>query len=70
MTSRTVIEICTAYEQGYGHGYDMRDLSNPYAEGNGKEAWEYGYSEGMRSRQSDDRTREEVRAIERSRSRK
>ena len=68
MTSMMVLEICTAYEQGYGHGYDKRDLSNPYAEGNGKEAWEYGYSEGMRKRQSDDRIREEVRAIERSRS--
>ena len=67
MTSMIVLEICTAYEQGYGHGYDKRDLCNPYPKGNGKEAWEYGYSEGLRKRSSDDEIREEVRAIEHNR---
>jgi len=67
MASRIVLEICTAYEQGFGHGYDKRDLTNPYVVGDGQEAWDYGYSEGLRQRSSDDRTREEVRGIERSR---
>lgn len=44
-----VLEICTAYEQGYGHGYDQRDLSNPYTkETHAWDAWDYGYSEGKR----------------------
>lgn len=65
-----VLEICTAYEQGFGHGYDQRDLTNPYSEGYGKEAWDYGYSEGLRKRSSDDAIRNEVRAIERARNNK
>jgi len=50
-----VIGICIAYEQGYGQGYDKRNLKNPYGEG--KEtwiAWDYGYSEGNRKRIDDD----------------
>ncbi len=44
-----ILAICTAYEQGYGHGYDQRGLSNPYAEKTDeREAWDYGYSEGSR----------------------
>ena len=68
MTGMVVLEICTAYEQGYGHGYDKRNLTNPYPYGLAKEAWDYGYSEGLRKRTSDDEIREEVRRIERSRS--
>jgi len=48
----TVLAICTAYEQGYGHGYDQRNLSNPYGDktSNAWQAWDYGYSEGNRKR--------------------
>jgi len=67
MTSMLVLEICTAYEQGYGHGYDKRDVKNPWATGNAVKAWSYGYAEGLRKRLSDDEIRDEVRRIERSR---
>lgn len=44
-----VLVICTAYEQGYGMGYDRRKLQNPYKKGtDGWQAWDYGYSEGNR----------------------
>lgn len=42
-----ILEICTAYEQGYGKGYDMRKCVNPYKLlSKGWKAWDYGYSEG------------------------
>ncbi|MCP3703175.1 MAG: hypothetical protein GY954_09635 [Alteromonas sp.] len=45
-----VLAICTAYEQGYGHGYDQRGLPNPYGKKTDEwEAWDYGYSEGNRT---------------------
>lgn len=47
----STLEICTAYEQGYGHGYSKRNLTSPYRKGLDEcDAWEYGYSEGSRSR--------------------
>jgi len=50
-----VIGICTAYEQGYGHGYDQRNLQNPYREKSETwMAWDYGYGEGNRKRIDDD----------------
>lgn len=46
-----ILAICTAYEQGYGHGYDVRGLPNPYKKASDEwEAWDYGYSEGNRVR--------------------
>ncbi len=49
--SQLVLEICTAYEQGYGHGYDQRGLPNPYRDKSlTQDAWDYGYSEGNRKR--------------------
>ena len=50
-----IIGICIAYEQGYGHGYDQRNMPNPYTEKS--ETWmayDYGYSEGNRKKISDD----------------
>lgn len=47
--SDLVLGICNAYEQGYGHGYDQRNLNNPYCQDSDEwQAWEYGYSEGAR----------------------
>jgi hypothetical protein len=47
-----VLAICTAYEQGYGHGYEQRSLSNPYAiSSDERDAWDHGYNEGARARQ-------------------
>jgi hypothetical protein len=48
-----VLAICTAYEQGYGHGYDRRNLGNPYRKASDVWwAWDFGYSEGNRKRLS------------------
>lgn len=53
--NREVLGICTAYEQGYGHGQDSRGLPNPYkAETDEWEAWDYGYSEGNRKALAND----------------
>ena len=44
-----VLAICTAYEQGYGHGLERRNLGNPYKKDSDEwQAWDYGYSEGNR----------------------
>jgi hypothetical protein len=44
-----ILAICTAYEQGYGHGYDCRSLKNPYKKDSDEwQAWDYGYNEGNR----------------------
>lgn len=49
--SPVVLQICTAYEQGYGHGYDQRGLTNPYRDKSlAQDAWDYGYSEGNRKK--------------------
>lgn len=43
-----VLEICCAYEQGYGKGLDDRNCLNPYKpNSNGWDAWGYGYYEGQ-----------------------
>ena len=48
LVSDEVIEvICNAYESGFGNGYDVRDMVNPYSkECNGYRAWDNGYNEG------------------------
>jgi hypothetical protein len=44
-----ILAICTAYEQGYGHGYERRNLTNPYKKDSDEwHAWDHGYSEGNR----------------------
>ena len=46
-----ILAICTAYEQGYGHGEGRRKLTNPYLKDSDEwQAWDYGYSEGLRKR--------------------
>lgn len=46
-----VLAITTAYEQGFGKGIQAKhrgsEISNPYAEGDCREAWAYGYAEGI-----------------------
>lgn len=50
-TSGRIISICTAYEQGYGHGLEDRNLTNPYASKTDEwVAWEHGFLEGYRKR--------------------
>lgn len=45
VTDFKILEICTAYEQGFGHAH--RDLTNPYAEGSdGYKAWDFGKKQG------------------------
>ncbi|MCP4460926.1 MAG: hypothetical protein GY816_23340 [Cytophagales bacterium] len=48
-----LLGICTAYESGYGHGLDSRDLPNPYPK-NTSDHWAYGhgYSEGRQAEQT------------------
>jgi hypothetical protein len=44
-----IYAICTAYEQGYWHGFSVRGLPNPYCiHTDEREAWNYGYNEGKR----------------------
>jgi len=39
-----VIDICFAYEQGYGHGKQNRKLKNPHKENSSVSiAWNHGY---------------------------
>lgn len=48
-----VVSVCTAYEQGYGYGYEQRNLTNPYKSDSPEWiAWDYGYSEGNRKKLS------------------
>lgn len=58
MGNQKVIEICTAYESGFGQGMSGRSLGNPYSlsSRDAAEAWAYGLSEGLkrRSREGDD----------------
>jgi len=45
-----VIDICFAYEQGYGHGKQDRKLKNPHKENSSMSiAWDYGYEQGYHS---------------------
>lgn len=42
-----VLDLCNAYESGFGHAF--RDLCNPYPKGsNGWHAYAYGKGEGER----------------------
>ena len=42
-----VLDICTAYEQGYGKGQGERKVGNPYSEASAEWfAWGWGYHEG------------------------
>lgn len=56
--------ICDAYEQGFGHGYQRRDLSNPYRKTSKEEAaWAYGYQTGkikVERKEKNDYTRDGV----------
>lgn len=62
--SDLVLEICTAYESGYGHGYDQRNLSNPYNHGSNEwQGWDHGYAEGNRRRQRHDENGKEESVI-------
>jgi len=62
--SDLVLGICNAYESGYGHGYDQRNLTNPYCHGSYDwQGWEYGYSEGNRKRQRHDENGKEPSVI-------
>ena len=46
-----VIDICLAYEQGYGHGEQNSKLQNPYKENSPMFfAWNHGHTEGKISR--------------------
>jgi hypothetical protein len=46
-----VRHVCTAYESGFGHGVDARDLLNPYVPmSSAWEAYEYGREEGAKRR--------------------
>lgn len=49
-----LIGICTAYEQGFGHGLEGREIENPYRSGTEQEwAWDYGYKCGKESASAD-----------------
>ena len=43
-----VMNICLAYESGYGKGLDRRNCKNPYPMNDSWWAWDYGYAEGYR----------------------
>ncbi len=44
-----VLDICTAYEQGYGKGQSQSTNTNPYTPKSSVwQAWGYGYEEGER----------------------
>lgn len=51
---RTLVRhVCTAYESGFGHGADGRDLGNPYVPlSSAWEAYQYGHEEGLKRRSS------------------
>ena len=54
-----IIGMCNAYEQGYGHGYQLRTLPNPYElEDDFKAAWDYGYLRGRSKRIDHDTERD------------
>ena len=47
--NQLLLAICTAYEQGFGHGLEGRSLTNPCGKiGNLSDAWAYGFEEGGR----------------------
>ena len=50
-SSYYVSVITTAYEQGFGKAWKGDTVKNPYAPGNGFEAWDIGYREGAMRRQ-------------------
>ena len=50
-SSYYVSVITTAYEQGFGKAWKGDTAKNPYAPGNGFEAWDIGYREGAMRRQ-------------------
>ena len=50
-SSYYVSVITTAYEQGFGKAWKGDTVKNPYAPGNGFDAWEIGYREGAMRRQ-------------------
>lgn len=44
-----VLFICIAYESGFGHGAENRNLGNPYGEGTDEfDAYAYGWEQGRR----------------------
>ena len=44
---RKVYGICVAYEQGFGHGLQRRNLGNPYPPNSDNFlAWDFGYNAG------------------------
>ena len=50
-TPFNILYICTAYEQGYGKGLDLRKCVNPYSlMSDGWHSWNCGYSEGANKR--------------------
>ena len=45
-----ILSICTAYEAGYGKGYERGGVPNPYPDDSDTcIAWDIGYSEGARA---------------------
>lgn len=51
--SALVLNICSAYESGFGHGLDNTAAPNPYAFGTDEDcfgAWQYGHEQGSQRR--------------------
>jgi hypothetical protein len=49
-----VFEICNAYESGFGHGYQLDNLINPFKKDSKLyEAYDIGYKEGEERRKDD-----------------
>jgi len=50
MISKVFI-ICSAYESGVGHGFELDELPNPYKKNTDEhEAYDLGYKEGISQR--------------------
>jgi hypothetical protein len=51
VTETLVRHVCTAYESGFGHGVEGRDLGNPYVPvSSAWEGYRYGYEQGLKKR--------------------
>jgi hypothetical protein len=55
-----VFEICNAYESGFGHGYQMDNLINPFKpDSKLYEAYDIGYQEGEERKKEDLKDKQE-----------